>query len=152
MAAHPGSPRRNSDLLADPALLPPRILLAEDDGEMRALVSSDLRLAGYSVVECGDGPALLRRLATANDTCEIGVDLVISDVVLPGLSGLEALEQLRSVDPFTPFIILTAFGGAAVRQTANRLGAIAVLDKPFEAGDLLRLVKDSVGPASRRLG
>jgi CheY-like chemotaxis protein len=146
---HMHEPRRQSDYLSDPELLPPRILLAEDDAEMRALVSGDLRRAGYSVVECADGAALLQRLDAAGHAQGLGVDLVVSDVRMPELTGLEVLERLRGADPFTPYIVVTAFGTAETRHAAARLGAIAVLDKPFEIRDLLRLVEDAIGAASR---
>jgi CheY-like chemotaxis protein len=142
-------PRRSSDYLADPELLPPRILLAEDDAEMRALVSHDLRRAGYGVVECADGAALLRRLDSASGMQGVGVDLVVADVRMPELTGLEVLERLRDADPFTPYIVVTAFGSKETRRVAGRLGAIAVLDKPFEIKDLLRLVEDVIGAPSR---
>jgi len=142
-------PQRSNDYLADPELLPPRILLAEDDAEMRALISGDLRCAGYGVVECADGAALLRKLNSANGTEGPGVDLVVADVRMPGLTGLEVLEHLRGADPFTPYIVVTAFGSAETRRAAARLGAIAVLDKPFEIPDLLCLVEDAIGTAAR---
>jgi CheY-like chemotaxis protein len=141
--------RRANDYLADPELLPPRILLAEDDAQMRELVSGDLRRAGYSVVECGDGAALLERLESASREDGWGVDLVVADVRMPELTGLEALERLRDADPFTPYIVVTAFGSAETRLAATRLGAIAVLDKPFEIKDLLHLVEDAIGAPSR---
>jgi CheY-like chemotaxis protein len=137
------------DYLSDPNLLPPRILLAEDDSEMRALVSDDLRRAGYGVVECSDGAALLRRLDAADRGRALGVDLVVADVRMPELTGLQALERMRGADPFTPYIVVTAFGSPETRRAAARLGAIAVLDKPFEIDDLLRLVEDAIGAASR---
>jgi CheY-like chemotaxis protein len=133
----------------DPRLLPPRILLAEDDAEMRALVSGDLRRAGYGVLECVDGAALLGKLQSASCPEGLGVDLVIADVRMPELTGLEALARLRATDPFTPYIVVTAFGSAETRRIARRLGAIAVLDKPFEIRDLLRLVEDAIGAPSR---
>jgi CheY-like chemotaxis protein len=142
------APRRSDDYLADPALLPPRILLAEDDSAMRALVSGDLRRAGYSVVECADGAALLRRLESASCTQGQGIDVVVADVRMPELTGLEVLERLRHADPFLPYIVVTAFGSAETRRVAARLGAMAVLDKPFEIKDLLRLVEDAVAGAS----
>lgn len=138
-------PLRENDPLADPALRPPRILFAEDDREMRGLVSDDLRRAGYAVVECADGGALLRRLLSDARKDAAGIDLVVADVRMPELTGLEVLECLRDADPFTPFIIVTAFGDAPTRREAARLGAVAVLDKPFEIRALLRLVEDSVG-------
>ena len=142
-------PRRTSDYVADPELLPPRILLAEDDAEMRALVSGDLRRAGYGVVECANGAALLRKLDSANRTQGVGTDLVVADVRMPELTGLEVLECLRGADPFTPYIVVTAFGNTETRRAAARLGAMAVLEKPFEIKDLLLLVEDAVGRASR---
>jgi CheY-like chemotaxis protein len=143
------APRRSADYLADPELLPPRILLAEDDAEMRALVSGDLRRAGYGVVECADGAALLRRLESGSGAQGMGVDLVVADLRMPELTGLEVLERLRGADPFMPFIVVTAFGSENTRRAAARLGAMAVLDKPFEIADLLHLVEGAVGAASR---
>jgi len=142
--------RRCEDYLADPGLLPPRILLAEDDVEMRALVSGDLRRAGYSVIECADGAALLRRLESATCTHGLGVDLVVSDIRMPELTGLEVLERLRGADPFMPFIVVTAFGSPETRRAAARLGAMGVLDKPFEIKDLLRLVEEAIGAGPRK--
>jgi CheY-like chemotaxis protein len=149
MRAH--AERRSGDYLADPELLPPRILLAEDDAEMRALVSGDLRRAGYGVVECADGAALLRKLEAGTRTEGLGVDVVVADVRMPELTGLEVLERLRSADPFMPYIVVTAFGSTETRRAAARLGAMAVLDKPFEIGDLLRLVDDAIGVQRRML-
>lgn len=140
---------RSRDYLSDPDLLPPRILLAEDDSEMRAMVSSDLRRAGYGVVECADGAALLRRLDAAERAEGLGVDLVVADVRMPELTGLQVLERMRGADPFTPYIVVTAFGSPETRRAAARLGAIAVLDKPFEIEALLRLVEDAIGAPSR---
>ena len=141
--------RQSSDYCADLEVLPPRILLAEDDSEMRALVSGDLRRAGYGVVECADGAALLRRLESACCGQGLGIDLVVADVRMPELTGLEVLERLRGADPFMPYIVVTAFGSVETRRAATRLGATAVLDKPFEIKDLLKLVEDAVGAASR---
>jgi CheY-like chemotaxis protein len=146
---HRHEPRRSGDYLTDPELSPPRILLAEDDAEMRALVSGDLRRAGYSVVECADGGALLRRLDSTSGEEGLGVDLVVADVRMPELTGLEVLERLRGTDPFTPYIIVTAFGSTETRRAALRLGAVAVLDKPFEIRDLLRMIEGAVGTPFR---
>ena len=142
--------RRTSEYLADPELSPPRILLADDDADMRELVSGNLRDAGYGVVECADGAALLQRLDAPQPSQWLGVDLVVADVFMPGLTGLEVLERLRDADPFTPYIVITAFGSAETRRIASRLGALAVLDKPFEIKALLLLVEDAVGAPSRR--
>lgn len=142
---------RSIDHLDSPDLLPPRILLAEDDAEMRALVSRDLRRAGFSVVECANGRALLRRIECGDPTQQgVGFDLVVADVRMPALTGLEVLERLRRADPFTPVVIVTAFASPETRCSALSLGALAVLDKPFETRDLLRLIEDAIGSHSPR--
>jgi DNA-binding response OmpR family regulator len=115
---------------------PIRILLAEDDRAMRQLIATTLRRDRYSVVEVGDGHELLAAVAPAFATGTDGVDLVITDVRLPGRSGLEALAALRAHDWSTPVIVITAFGDAALHEEANRLGADVVLDKPFDLDDL----------------
>jgi hypothetical protein len=92
-------PQRWSDYLSDPELSPPRILLAEDDAEMRALVSGDLRRAGYGVVECADGSALL-------------VALTGFLVPMP-LMALDVLIGLLQAYIFA--ILATVYVGAAIR-------------------------------------
>jgi len=95
-------------------------------------------------------PCSVRRLESTTRTHGLGVDLVVSDIRMPELTGLEVLERLRGADPFMPFIVVTAFGSPETRRAAARLGAMGVLDKPFEIKDLLRLVEEAVGAAPRK--
>ncbi len=102
---------------------------------MRALVCLALRRAGLEVIEATDGTtfnAHIDRLATDP------VDLIVTDVRMPGPSGLEVLEHLRCSDATTPVIVMTAFADARCRERAQALGA-ALLDKPFELTDLRAL-------------
>jgi DNA-binding response OmpR family regulator len=117
-------------------LRPLRILLAEDDREMRRLLATSLREEGFDVIAASDGNRLLEQigshiLSPGRDP----VDLVISDVRMPGRSGLEVLAGLRGADWATPFIIITAFGDEETHAEARRLGAVAVFDKPFDLDD-----------------
>ena len=129
---------------------PTSVLLAEDDPEMRRMLSARLRRWGLSVIEAEDGTHLaalidslvVRRSATAPFT----IDLVISDVRMPGASGLEILSLLRAHDPMIPVILMTAFGGADLHAEAERLGADAVFDKPFDIDDLCTAVVNLVSP------
>jgi DNA-binding response OmpR family regulator len=124
-------------LRAPPVHSPPRILLAEDDGDMRRLIGEALRKDGYEVIEVGDGGRLLVRLAHefADEGGPDLADLLVSDVRMPVCSGMQILEQMRAVRWKTPVILMTAFGDAATRQRALSYGAL-LLDKPFDVDDL----------------
>jgi DNA-binding response OmpR family regulator len=142
-------PRQDRQQLSEDAMLsmrPPRILLAEDDDEMRLLLAEVLEKEGYEVIQAEDGSALLEELA--NQLLEQEpqeFDLVVSDIRMPGCSGLKALEGLRASNWRTPFLLITAFPDDAVRVEARRLGA-AILAKPFWPSALRRLVRRAVLP------
>lgn len=133
------------------ATAPPCILLAEDDVEMRKTLSGVLRASGYQVVECADGLDLLKMFGASRiqAQCSRYYDLVISDIRMPGLSGMEFLEGFHGKESFPPVILITAFGDTETHAKAKQLGAIAVFDKPFEVEDLLAIVGETVIVASR---
>jgi DNA-binding response OmpR family regulator len=126
---------------------PPRILLAEDDKEMRSLLALKLRNAGYEVSESPDGFNLLDHLGSflLPDAEEHEpVDLIISDIRMPGVSGLRILEGVHEMKGFPPMILITAFGDAKTHEEADRFGVAAMFDKPFNIDDLLAKVKELV--------
>jgi DNA-binding response OmpR family regulator len=112
----------------------PRILLIEDDGEMRQLLASVLRAESYEVVEVGNGT---EGVVSIYDAAREGggypqpIDLIVSDIRLPGWTGLELLEMTRRRRMTVPVLLMTAFGAPETHAEASRLGAKAVLDKPF---------------------
>jgi CheY-like chemotaxis protein len=116
---------------------PFRILVAEDDAEMRRLVADTLRDDGYDVVELADGGRLLVDIATRLKAEAEGdaVDLIVSDIRMPICTGLQILEVLREGRWRTPVILMTAFGDDATRKHAKRLMAV-LFDKPFDLDDL----------------
>lgn len=120
----------------------PRALVAEDDPEMRALVREVLRRDGYEVIEATNGPELAKLVQSEVLRPNMGLpaDIIITDVVMPGRTGLEVVGWLRLRDWATPVVLVTAFGSAEVHEEARRLGA-AVLDKPFDLDELRRLVR-----------
>lgn len=121
---------------------PVRILLAEDDKEMRALLSVVLRQQGYEVVEVADGVDLLHQLArTASGAPSANFDLVISDIRLPGISGLEIFERLGRGQRLPPTLFTTAFGDKETHERARKLGA-PLFDKPFDIAAFLDEVHD----------
>src|ERR1041384_2602166 len=122
--------------------LPPRIILAEDDDEMRKLLAWALRADGYEVIEVDNGVDLGVHLSLGDGTGKSSeFDLVISDVRMPGLSGLQVLMGLRRLDRTLPCILFTAFGDQELHAEAFRQGAPPHLEKPFEIDELRTLVK-----------
>lgn len=123
---------------------PGKVLLAEDQAEMRALMCGMLAREGYEVVVATDGPSLIQTLI-AGLTDEGGAwipDLIISDVRMPGFSGLEVLARLRRETWSTPVLLITAFGDQDLRDEVERLGSARVLDKPFEMEQLRDVARE----------
>jgi DNA-binding response OmpR family regulator len=126
---------------------PPRVLLAEDDDELRTFLAAALRADGYEVVESRDGRGLCEEIAVvaSRQPRPPSPDIIVSDVRMPHRTGLEALATLREKDASTAVILITGFGDRATHEEARRLGAAAVFDKPFDVDDLrtavLNLVK-----------
>lgn len=122
---------------AHPVAAPIRVLLAEDDRELRLLLATALRRDGYEVLEARDANHLLELMGDALlSSSGAPVDVVVSDIRMPGRSGLELLAGLRRDDRATPVVLITAFGDPETHAEAYRLGADAVLDKPLDIDDL----------------
>lgn len=121
---------------------PCRILVVEDDAEMRSLLVSSLKKEGYELLEANDGSEFLEivsaDLSGNNRLC----DIIISDIRMPGYTGLECLERMNHAILAIPVIFITAFGDDETHSKAKELGAVAVMDKPFEMNDLKRLIKE----------
>jgi CheY-like chemotaxis protein len=125
------------------------ILLAEDDDDLRQLLATVLRAEGYGVIEVRDGEQLLAAVAsqsTGDGDLDTAVDLIVSDIRMPGPSGLWVLASLRHIDWATPFVVITAFADAATFAEARRLGAAAVLSKPIALDDLRNTLLNLTGP------
>jgi DNA-binding response OmpR family regulator len=122
-----------------------RILVADDDVEMVALIDRALRKAGYDVVSCHNGWDILKILGFFPPSrARKHIDLVISDIRLPGITGIEALRVGSYAGSFPPLILITAFGDAWTHAEAKRLGAADLLDKPFDIDVLVERVRDHV--------
>jgi len=122
----------------------PRILLAEDDAAFRRLLASILEAEGYEVIEAEDGVALLANIESTRARAD--PFLVVADVRMPGLGGLDVLAILRCADWKTPVILITAFGDEATHAEGRDLGAIAVFDKPFRIEQLRGAVLEAMPP------
>lgn len=111
-----------------------RLLLVEDDKELAELVTEYLQLNQYSVTACGDGTSAIAALAAEH------FDLVLLDIMLPGIDGLEVLRKLRRTAA-TPVIIISARGADTDKIVGLELGADDYLEKPFNHRELLARVK-----------
>jgi len=113
----------------------PSILVAEDQADIRDLIVMNLRQAGYDVTAVADGSAALASQA------ERASDLLVLDLMMPGLDGLEVLKALRARGRATPILLLTAKSTELDRVLGLELGADDYLTKPFSMPELLARVK-----------
>ena len=114
------------------------ILLIEDDPSGRELGLFNLKKAGYRAEAAADGTAGLERFDPARH------DLVITDVKMPGISGLEVLERVKERSPETPVIVITAYGDVELAVQAMKSGAADFIGKPFNRDHLLLSVQKAL--------
>jgi two-component system chemotaxis response regulator CheY len=117
-----------------------KILIVDDSPSVRQQVGMALTQAGYAVVEAVDGLDGLSKAATP------GVSLVICDVNMPRMNGLEMVEKIKSDPKFfsLPVVMLTSEGQAAIIERAKKAGAKGWIIKPFKAELLVAAVKKLV--------
>jgi two-component system response regulator HydG len=114
------------------------LLVADDDPAVRQSLERALTREGYTVVLAPDGQAALDRLRQG------GVDLLLSDLRMPGLTGLELLREVKSAVPDVDVILLTAFGTVEEAVTAMKDGAVDFLTKPFQRAQLIRVIRKAL--------
>jgi DNA-binding NtrC family response regulator len=127
-----------------------RVLVVEDRESLRRLVKRALEEEGYDVDTAGDGAAGIE-LAGDND-----YQMVLTDLRLPGASGIEVLEGVKRAQPRTPVVVFTAFGSVETAVEAMKLGAADFVEKPIEIEELLALVRawvlEETSPGGVELG
>ena len=116
--------------MSDPATL----LVADDDPGLRESLERTLTREGYRVVLASDGRAALERVQAG------GVDLIVTDLKMPGLTGLELLRAAKAIMPDVDVILLTAFGTVEEAVKAMKDGAYDFLTKPFRREQLIKLI------------
>jgi CheY-like chemotaxis protein len=117
----------------------PRLLIADDDREMRRVLRDMLRPTGADIREAANGNDLLGHLETGE------YDLIITDLRMPAPNGLQVMMQARSAGCQTPFILITAFGDDDVRSELGRIPNAFMLEKPFARPALLTWVQTALG-------
>jgi len=111
------------------------LLLVEDKNELRAMLRKALERAGYAVEEAADGTAAIQKVRARRYL------LVVTDLKMPGASGLEVLRETKQADATIPVILLTAFGSVEEAVTAMKEGAFDFLQKPVDLDHLKLLVQ-----------
>ena len=112
-----------------------RILVIEDEVRIQAFLARGLEAEGYTVAAAGDGAQGLRLASTGS------FDLVVLDLLLPGLSGLQVLRELRRVQPGLPVVVLSARSDLQTKLRGFELGASDYLPKPFSLDELLARIR-----------
>jgi two-component system response regulator PilR (NtrC family) len=121
------------------------ILVVDDDQGMRELIEILLAREGYEVKTAADGREAVELLG------KVRFDLVVTDLKMPQVDGIDLLKRVKEVSPETPVIIVTAFASGETALTAMKEGAYDYLEKNFDVNDLLGLVRDALRkkPADR---
>jgi two-component system response regulator FixJ len=112
-----------------------RILIVDDEAPIRALLGEHLQMVGYQVMLAANGSAALETLAAGE------FDLVLTDVRMPGMTGLELLRELGAKQASLPTIVITGHGDISLAVEAMKAGAVDFIEKPFEEEAILRAVR-----------
>jgi len=123
------------------------ILLIDDDDLSRGAVHKMLERAGYQVYSTGDGNGAIDRYR------ESPSDLVITDLIMPDIDGLEVIQQLRRINPAVRVLAISGGGRVEAEEylsVARKFGAVEVLPKPFTGQELKKSVELALGGAATR--
>lgn len=115
--------------------LKPRILVVDDEESMRFLLKEVMTREGYEVVTTGDGLEALDKVRSDN------FDLVIMDIRMPGMDGIQALKEMRRIRPHLVVLMITAHGTSPIAIEAMRVGAYDYFNKPFELNEMRIVVR-----------
>lgn len=115
-----------------------RILVVDDELSMREFLSILLEREGYQVETAGSAEEALRQMETSL------FDLVLSDVQMPGLGGIELLSRIKKISPETGVLMITAFSAAEQAVEAMKLGAYDYISKPFKIEEIKQLIKNAL--------
>lgn len=127
----------------------PRILLAEANHDVRRLLRHTLIKCGYCVNECAHGLELMIRLGTlASARDSERADLIISNVRMPGMHGVEVLEQIKKESGYPPVILICTSVDRDAQRHARRHGALPIFQDPYGIEDLIAKVIEAVPPES----
>jgi CheY-like chemotaxis protein len=123
------------------------ILVVDDEPDVETMFRQqfrrDLRAGCFNMEFAASAPEAMEKAETIKDPSLI---LILSDINMPGMSGLEMLPKVRAARPAVPVIMITAYGDADTRRTALERGAEALLTKPIDFALLRQEIDTRVGP------
>ena len=119
----------------------PKILLAEDDNDMRRFLVKALENAGYEVIDYDNGMSAYRRLR------EEPFELLLTDIVMPEMDGIELARRAAELDPDIKIMFITGFAAVALNADSNAPKDAKVLSKPFHLRDLVNEVQKMLAAA-----
>lgn len=120
----------------------PVVAIVDDDPAVRAALTRLVRSFGHQGTGFESAESLLQALDAAER-----FDCVVTDIQMPGLSGIHLLRALRERRPGLPVILITAYPSSSHRERAAALGAAAYLTKPFDAAEFEHCLAGALGPA-----
>lgn len=121
------------------------ILIVDDDDILRTVLKAFLTTEGFQIVPAASGPEALEIVKSRP------LDLMISDIRMRPMSGIELLRNVRQTHPQLPVIMLTAYSSRDTAHEADKLGAYAYLAKPFTNDEVVRIVKEALAAGPRKV-
>lgn len=119
-----------------------RILIAEDDDDVRDGLADLLAGAGFDVMRVASGTELLEALADAVGSAASAPDLIITDVIMPGFSGINVVEELRAEGWHQPVLVISGFDATTVARRVERLSDVRFLPKPLDPPQVVALIAE----------
>ncbi len=115
-----------------------RILVVDDDEAILETLEDALSIGGFEVITADRGASAVEAARRG------GFSLAITDLKMPGMSGLETLAALRDVQPSLPVVVMTGFASGGTASECTKLGALGILRKPFKLEELFRVVRHAL--------
>jgi DNA-binding response OmpR family regulator len=120
------------------------VLIVDDESEIREILSIHVARCGFDFIEAEDGQRAIETVRAQK------IDLIISDIMMPRMSGMMLLRSLRAEGFNCPFIFVTAYPSKEATVEALRLGAFDFIEKPFESEDIVKLIREAVRVLTER--
>jgi CheY-like chemotaxis protein len=120
----------------------PTVLFVDDETPLREIGGATLRYSGFEVIVAEDGPSALARLADLGDA---PLDLLVTDVIMPGMTGVQLAEEVMRRRPGTPVLLCSGYTRDALAHSGGLPEGMAFLQKPYTLSDLLNCMRQCLG-------